>query len=100
MGHLILSEDSIRKNRILLSNYRKIIAYVRQYNSALNPVTEKIIQLVKKERSTVKMVIERQNESEQSLAISLMYLIYSGAIQSNIDIHAINRSTEVWIDET
>lgn len=100
LEHFVISEDAVRMNRTLLNNYRKIIAYVRQYNSNFMPINEKILNQIKKGRCSFHKIIDGQKEHDYISTISLMYLIYSGNIYSDIDIQPISKNTEVWVYET
>ncbi|OTX80737.1 hypothetical protein BK726_02135 [Bacillus thuringiensis serovar londrina] len=97
--HEVKTEKKIRENRILLDNYRKMIPFIRNYSESIEPINKLIFLELNK---SVKLTFQEistifHHENHNQIYISVIYLIYTGIIHSDLHINPLNKNTEVWI---
>ncbi|HDX9577372.1 TPA: Tn7 transposase TnsA N-terminal domain-containing protein [Bacillus pseudomycoides] len=99
LNHEIKTEKDIRKNRILLDNYRKMIPFIRNYSNSLDTINKLVFNALIK-HSKLKLqdfIYIFQHEHPNQIYTSIIYLIYTGKIYSDFHINPLNKNTEVWI---
>ncbi|MGE6593668.1 TnsA endonuclease N-terminal domain-containing protein [Bacillus mycoides] len=99
LKHEVKTEKSIRENRILLDNYRKMVPFIRHHSDFLNSTNKLVFnELSKYSKLKLQDILNTfLHVNPNQIYISVIYLIYIGVIYSDLHINPLNKNTEVWI---
>jgi hypothetical protein len=94
----VQTDKEIYKNRILLSNYKKMLPYIDDRKEVIETDQHRILSIIKSSTAIpVGIITEETGLSKQRVKDVIFRLIYNGILESDIDRNVLGSNTVVML---